>query len=167
MASSSRGDWKKKLQHSLGVSVRVYGCVCVWVCWPTMLVTTHTHTPHTHSCTHPGQQVAPQPLTRTNIWQLPHPASSCRMLPAACCLLLLLFCHFCSSCSGPCCRRGRINVEPLPVPVLLLFYWARRVQRLSRKKGQQSEKTKRKQKSNRKKSAKEKFKLCRQATKVK
>lgn len=79
---------EKKLQHSLGVSVRVYGCVCVWVCWPTMLVTTHTHTlvhtPHTHSCTHPGQQVAPQPLTRTNIWQLPHPVACC-LLPAACC----------------------------------------------------------------------------------
>lgn len=70
------------------------------------------------------------------------------MLPAAC--LLLLFCHFCSSCSGPCCRRGRINVEPVPVPAPP-FCWARRVQRLSRKKGQQSEKTKRKQKSNRKK----------------
>lgn len=80
---------EKKLQHSLGVSVRVYGCVCECVdqqCW-----SQHTHTPHTHSCTHPGQQVAPQPLTRTNIWQLPHPASSCRMLPAAAVLPLLLF----------------------------------------------------------------------------
>lgn len=85
MASSSRGDWKKKLQHSLGVSVGVCVCECVdQQCWSQH---THTlmHTPHTHSCTHPGQQVAPQPLTRTNIWQLPHPASSCRMLPAACC----------------------------------------------------------------------------------
>lgn len=82
MGSSSRGDWKKITTQPGSVCMGV--CVCVdQQCW--------SQRTHTHSCTHPGQQVAPQPLTRTNIWQLPHRASSCRMLPAAAVLPLLLF----------------------------------------------------------------------------
>lgn len=159
MASSSRGDWKKKNYNTAWECL--YGCmgVCVWVCWPTMLVTTHTHTAHTHSCTHPGQQVAPQPLTRTNIWQLPHPVACC-LLPAAAVLPLLLFVfwsmlstgsHKCraSACACSSFLLGSARSTTFP------------------KKRPTERKNEAKTKKQQKKSAKEKFKLCRQATKVK
>lgn len=85
MASSSRGDWKKKNYNTAWECL--YGCMGVCV---SVLTNNVGHNTHTHSCTHPGQQVAPQPLTRTNIWQLPHPVACC-LLPAAAVLPLLLF----------------------------------------------------------------------------
>lgn len=143
---------EKKLQHSLGVSVRVYGCVCVWVCWPTMLVTTHTHTAHTHSCTHPGQQVAPQPLTRTNIWQL---LTAAAVVP----LLLFVFWSMLSTGSHKCRASACACAPPFSLGSARSTTFP--------KKRPTERKNEAKTKKQQKKSAKEKFKLCRQATKVK
>lgn len=154
---------EKKLQHSLGVSVRVYGCVCECVdqqCWAQH---THTlvHTAHTHSCTHPGQQVAPQPLTRTNIWQLPHPVACCLLPAAAAVLPLLLFVFWSMLSTGSHkCRASACACAP---PFLLGSARSTTFPKKRPTERKNEAKTKKQQK----KSAKEKFKLCRQATKVK
>lgn len=168
MGSSSRGEWKKITTQPGSVCMGV--CVCVL----TNNVGHNEHT-HTHSCRHPGQQVAPQPLTRTNIWQLPHPASCCRMLPAAAAaaavlpLLLFVFWSMLSTGSHKC----RARVLSLCLCLLLLSgpCWARRVQRLLAdfpKKGQQSEKkNEAKTKATKHENGQRKVQTLQAATKVK